>query len=151
MAPFAVHLPNGPFFRRSPRMSPPTDSPACRSGPPERDARPGRDLLRALSRRLLEIAFALSALGLAGTGAVALYMVDRTQDSDQWVLHTAIAIGKLERLQLLVVEAESAGRGLLVTGAADLERHYRGARHAIDVQLLDVRAFTADNPVQQDA
>jgi len=71
--------------------------------------------------------------------------------SDRWVLHTVIVIAKIERLHLLMVEAESAGRAFLVAGSDRARGGYDASVNAIDGQVVEVRQETADNPEQQEA
>jgi diguanylate cyclase (GGDEF)-like protein len=95
------------------------------------------------------IAFGLCAAGVLGIGFVALYLVGRSQDGDARVLHTAVAIGKLEAFHLALVETESAGRGFLISGAPLLKSRYASMLAGIDEQLREFKAFTSDNPDQQ--
>lgn len=104
-----------------------------------------------LARSIVEIAFVLSAVGLVAAGSMAFYSFERSTHNDEWVLHTAVVLMKLERLHLTLAQAESAGRGFLVSGAPSAYAAYEHALASIDTQLAEVRSITADNPVQQEA
>jgi diguanylate cyclase (GGDEF)-like protein len=122
-----------------------------------RDARPGKHTVwrwsgrigRLASEHLIAIAFGLCACGVLGFGFLALYLVARSEAGDAQVLHTAVAIGKLEAFHLALVETESAGRGFLISGAPLLKSRYASMLAGIDEQLREFKAFTSDNPDQQ--
>jgi diguanylate cyclase (GGDEF)-like protein len=104
---------------------------------------------RFASEHLIALAFGLCVCGVLGFGFLALHLVGRSQAGDARVLHTAVAIGKLEAFHLALVETESAGRGFLISGAPLLKSRYASMLAGIDEQLREFKAFTSDNPDQQ--
>ncbi|MDB5901394.1 MAG: hypothetical protein JWM26_272 [Betaproteobacteria bacterium] len=102
-----------------------------------------------VSEHLIAIAFGFCATGLLGLGFFALHLLDRSRDTDAWVLHAAVAIGKLEALHLALVQTESAGRAFLISGSAVSRLRYDRVLATIDEQLAAFKAYTADNPDQQ--
>jgi diguanylate cyclase (GGDEF)-like protein len=101
------------------------------------------------SEHLIAIAFAFCATGMLGFGFFALHLLGRSQASDAWVLHAAVAIGKLEALHLALVETESAGRGFLIAGSHRSRSRYDSMLARIDEQVAGFKAYTSDNPDQQ--
>ena len=69
-----------------------------------------------LSNRVICIAFMLSLLGFAGVGMFAFPAIKESVESDEWVYHTQVVLGQIERLRHAAVEAESVGRAFLVSG-----------------------------------
>jgi diguanylate cyclase (GGDEF)-like protein len=102
-----------------------------------------------VSEHLIAIAFGFCATGLLGLGFFALHLLDRSRATDAWVLHAAVAIGKLEALHLALVQTESAGRAFLLSGSAVSRLRYDRVLATIDEQLAAFKAYTADNPDQQ--
>jgi diguanylate cyclase (GGDEF)-like protein len=122
-----------------------------------RDTGPGKPTPRLWSGRigrfasehLIAFAFGLCVCGVLGFGFLALHLVGRSQAGDARVLHTAVAIGKLETFHLALVETESAGRGFLISGSRRAKSRYDSMLAGIDEQLREFKAFTSDNPDQQ--
>jgi CHASE3 domain sensor protein len=81
-------------------------------------------LYRIVSTHVIGIAFVACAAGVLGFGSAALYLLQRAQYGDAQVLHTAVAIAKLEALHLVLVEAESAGRAFLIAGSERSRTRY---------------------------
>jgi diguanylate cyclase (GGDEF)-like protein len=102
-----------------------------------------------VSEHLIAIAFGFCATGMLGLGFFALHLLDRSRDTDAWVLHAAVAIGKLEALHLALVQTESDGRAFLISGSAVSRSRYDRVLATIDEQLAAFKAYTADNPDQQ--
>lgn len=114
----------------------------------EEATRPG-GLRKRFADRVIPIAFCLSVVGISGVGFLAYHLLDKTQESEAWVLHTTVAISRLEALHRTLVEAESAGRGFLVSGDERFRESFVRSSAVIDDELHAFKNFTTYNAVQQ--
>lgn len=85
------------------------------------------------------------ALGLLARG------IQNQSDSWQWVVHTREVLQHVQAALTLTSEAEAAQRGFLLTGNDHFVAGYRQARDAILPEVVELRALTRDNPLQQAA
>src|SRR5262245_57884526 len=84
----------------------------------------------------------LGAMNAAERGFVELrYTAD-------WVQHTQRVQNLIEHLLRLAVDAETGQRGFMLSGRDSQLERYVEARNEIPVSLEELRALTADNPVQ---
>jgi signal transduction histidine kinase len=98
---------------------------------------------------------------IAGVGtalAILLFVGGLSYDSTrqnerdrEWVMHTHLVLEKLDGVLANLIDAETGQRGFLFTGKAVFLDPYNDALSKILQNAKDLRALTADNPVQQDA
>jgi PAS domain S-box-containing protein len=69
--------------------------------------------------------------------------------NDQWVVHTHVVLGELERTLSLIKDAESGQRGYLLTGDEDYLVPYLAALPEIDRCIEQLASLTSDNPREQ--
>jgi two-component system, LuxR family, sensor kinase FixL len=75
--------------------------------------------------------------------------VERTQDSNQWVVHTQEVLTGIEAVLSTAVDAESAVRRYLTSGDEKALAPFDRARRIIEADVNHVAALTADNSSQQ--
>lgn len=98
----------------------------------------------------LLIAGALLVLAVFVGSAVLTYSYTRALIADQeWVQHTRNVLARIDSVQALISDAESAHRGYLLTGDARYLQPYDAAIKALPQELDILRGLTADNPEQQ--
>src|SRR5579871_2843195 len=108
---------------------------------------PSESSLNLTQRKIrLGFAFALTCLGVVGI--ISYVSVVRLSEHSAWVKHTQDVLGSLEMLMTGLTEAESAERGLVITGDDAYWDPFRRASEALDLNLRHLRALTADNAVQ---
>jgi PAS domain S-box-containing protein len=103
----------------------------------------------AVTRRLGVLGFALSCAILALVGATSYYRLAELRHATQAVEHTHEVRTELERIQSLVVDAETGQRGFLLTGAVSYLEPLTAALAALPARLEALRRLTVDNPRQQ--
>jgi signal transduction histidine kinase len=84
----------------------------------------------------------LGAMNAAERGFVEL------RNTADWVQHTQRVQNLIEHLLRLAVDAETGQRGYLLSGRDSQLERYVEARNEIPVSFEELRALTADNPVQ---
>ena len=72
----------------------------------------------------------------------------RERDQDQWVRHSLAVRSELQVMQTLILRAESAQRGYLVTGREQYLTPFSPARGALQSALNQVASLVSDNPQQ---
>ena len=72
----------------------------------------------------------------------------RERDQDQWVRHSLAIRSELQVIQTLILRAESAQRGYLVTGREDYLSPFDPAGGALQSALDQVASLVSDNPQQ---
>ncbi|HKG23255.1 MAG TPA: CHASE3 domain-containing protein, partial [Blastocatellia bacterium] len=90
----------------------------------------------------------LAMLILSAIGIGSYYNTARLMSTARWVEHTHMALERLSALLQQIAEAESEGRGYLITeNDAFLESH-EASFSAIRRSLEEVRSLVSDNPSQ---
>jgi diguanylate cyclase (GGDEF)-like protein len=98
---------------------------------------------------IIPVSYGLSVVGLAGVVAVAYVLYLGEHESDDWVFHTAEVVAQIENLHLRIVEAESAGRGYIISEKPAFLTRFKALNPLIDDQIRHVRQATAANATQQ--
>jgi methyl-accepting chemotaxis protein len=99
--------------------------------------------------RKLSAGFGLAGLVLVVIALIGYRSTSQLIDNEHWVAHTHEVRGKLAHLKTLLVDAETAERGYVITGEEGFLEPYRGALAQAGKALDDVRHRTVDNPSQQ--
>ena len=97
----------------------------------------------------IAVGFALSFVLLAAIGAVAyrsIHTLSRTSDS---VAHSHSVLEHVARVLSLLQDAETGGRGYVITGDETFLEPYQAADTQIAKAVNDLRELTSDNPAQQ--
>lgn len=99
--------------------------------------------------KLMDLSF-LSALLLLSALALIFYNIrTRYAESSRWTEHSYEVLISVEGLHHALLEAESSGRGYMLTGNQQQKRLYLLHAKRVKEQLQQVRSLTADNPRQQ--
>jgi len=96
---------------------------------------------------LLAIGFLLLVLGVLS----ALWLSDRQDLAVQSVRHTLEVENRLNRIQIIMTDAETGQRGYLLTGKDGYLIPYKAASAALPIELDALQVSTADNPKQRTA
>ena len=105
-----------------------------------------RALTRALDRKVL--AALLSPLLVVAVAVLAFQGVLRAEEGQSWVSHSREVIDLLQRIELSLVDAETAERAYVLTHAPRyLEMYQAAAEHGRD-QLGHLEGEVSDNPPQ---
>src|SRR5262245_24285295 len=102
-----------------------------------------------VARRLGVLAFALSCAILALIGANSYFWLAELREATRAVEHTHEVRSELERIQSLIIDAETGQRGFLLTGAIAYLEPYTAALTALPARLEALRRLRADSPRQQ--
>jgi methyl-accepting chemotaxis protein len=98
--------------------------------------------------RKLGAGFGLAGLVLVSIAIVGYRSTSDLIENDRWVAHTHDVRRLLAQLKIVVVDAETAERGFVITGQEEFLEPYRQAVTAATKVHGDVSNLTADNPVQ---
>ncbi|HWB94261.1 MAG TPA: CHASE3 domain-containing protein, partial [Puia sp.] len=98
--------------------------------------------------RNLQIGFGLSLLLLIITSVASYSSIRNLLDSSQWVDHTDSVLIKIDRVNTLLRDAESAQRGYLLTGDIDFLPAFNVVQAQIGTVVDSITAMTSDNPRQ---
>jgi signal transduction histidine kinase len=79
------------------------------------------------------------------------WLGSRAQNENEWVRHTLAIRNQLQLVQILVLRAESAQRGYLVTGRDEYLAPYQPVNLAVNAALGQVANLVSDNPQQVQA
>lgn len=101
------------------------------------------------SYRLIVLALAVPCVLLLVPAALIFRAEQNLAESFHWVTHTLEVETAIERLQRLLLEAESGQRGFLLTGEAEYLQPYLTAIAGYETELRHLRELTIDNPRQQ--
>jgi methyl-accepting chemotaxis protein len=93
--------------------------------------------------------FALALLALLLIGVTAYRSTTRQLETAVWVTHTRQVLGTLERVLLLLTDAETHQRSFVITGDERYMQSHDRTLGAIDATLAEVAKLTSDNPDQQ--
>jgi signal transduction histidine kinase len=100
-------------------------------------------------RRLLILAVALGFLVLVAMSGLTISLVARDQTFTHWVNHTNQISEQIAALRVNIERTEASQRGYLITGDTTYVDHYRAAANRLPELVEDLRAQTADNPVER--
>ena len=114
----------------------------------ERAMREGSWLLASIERKV-QAGFAVLLGCLVAVAAAAYPAVRRLQGDEARVARTQQVIATLRLVLATTTDAETGERGYIITGQEEYLAPYTSARQDVLAALRDLRALTADNPVQQ--
>jgi signal transduction histidine kinase len=93
---------------------------------------------------LLALGFAL----LIVISAASIWLVDQSNDDTEAVAHTLDVQNRMSLILLNLRRAESAQRGVILTGQASYRQEYRAAADNTPAAIENVRSAIADDPQQ---
>lgn len=96
----------------------------------------------------ITLVFLLAVLAIVVSAWISHVNTEKVNETRGWVEHTQVLIGRLDRLYMLIKEAETSVRGTLVTGKERMKKAYEQSRVDIGATLSELEALTADNPRQ---
>ena len=100
-------------------------------------------------KRNVVIAFGFSLLLLLLSSIASFVSIKNLITTAQRVDHTNNVISELDRINILLQEAESSQRGFLLTGDESFLRPYEENTKEIAEKIANVKQLTLDNTVQQ--
>lgn len=98
--------------------------------------------------RLVLGGFSLAVILTILVGLASLISISRLESDGELVAHTNETIGRLGRVMSLANDAETAGRGYIVTAQEDYLQPFLEARDELMSELGRISDLIADNPVQ---
>ena len=108
----------------------------------------GRGMLKQRSiRALLPLGFGFVVL--IASAVVTFWLSTKQQAAVGWVRHTLEVENQINRIHILVTDAESGQRGYLLTGRSAYLEPYQKATARIPIELEALREQTADNSLQR--
>jgi signal transduction histidine kinase/CheY-like chemotaxis protein/CHASE3 domain sensor protein len=96
----------------------------------------------------ITLVFLLAVLAIVVSAWVSHGNTEKVNETRYWVEHTQIVIGRLDRLYMLIKEAETAVRGVLVTRKERMSTFYDKAKSEIQATYEELKILTSDNPKQ---
>lgn len=97
----------------------------------------------------IAMGFALGLVMIAALGVISYQTIVQQIESGRLVTETQEVLEHLERLMLLLTDAETGERGFIVTGRSSYLEPYNSAVSRIEHILASLASLTADNPSQQ--
>lgn len=101
-----------------------------------------------LNRRV-RLAFAAAILIFLSVGVVSFRSMVASTQSERWVSHTHEVMANLADLLTAMQTVESSGRGYVLTGNPSYLETFRQSKLREQQDEAQIKALTADNPVQQ--
>jgi PAS domain S-box-containing protein len=106
--------------------------------------------MQTFLRRFSVIAgFALLVLLLIGNSLITKRQLDVQVENEAWVLHSRQVLYELQRVESLLVDAETGQRGYLLTGDSNYLEPYNRAITQVDGHIASLARLTTDNPPEQ--
>jgi CHASE3 domain sensor protein len=93
--------------------------------------------------------FALSFVLMATIGIVAYRSISTLSNTSGMVAHSHLVLERLAEVLNVLQDAETGGRGYIITGDESFLEPYQHADTEIVAVVNDLRALIADNPAQQ--
>ena len=82
-------------------------------------------------------------------GVFSYVSVNRIDNTTHWVDHTYQVITTVNQVTTTLLDAETGGRGYIITGDASYLTLYNSAQASLDSEIKTLRDLTSDNPTQQ--
>jgi len=98
----------------------------------------------------ITLVFFLAVMAIVVSARVSQGNTEKVNQTRFWVEHSQIAIGRLDRLYMLLKEAETAFRGVLVTRQERMKVQLDQCKTEIRATYEELRNLTADNPEQSE-
>ena len=99
--------------------------------------------------RRIAAGFAIAFALLAVIGAVAYQSIDAITKTSYWVTHSHIVRDHINSVVRGMNDAESSGRGFVITGDESFLASYQPSLDAVNKTVDELQALTVDNPDQQ--
>tara|TARA_E500000318_G_C3561808_1_gene213804 strand:- start:627 stop:2384 length:1758 start_codon:yes stop_codon:yes gene_type:complete len=87
-------------------------------------------------------------LFLIAVGAIALYNIDKMQQTSKWVDHTRVVLSDSESIVASAVDMETGMRGFLLAGREEFLDPYKSGEKAVYAGIAKLQATVSDNPGQ---
>jgi methyl-accepting chemotaxis protein len=82
-------------------------------------------------------------------GVFSYVSVNRIDNTTHWVDHTYQVITTVNQVTTTLLDAETGGRGYIITGDVSYLAPYNSAQTSLDSEIKTLRDLTSDNPTQQ--
>lgn len=96
----------------------------------------------------ITLVFLISVLAILVSAWVSHINTEKINETRNWVEHSQVVIGRLDRLFSLIKESETFMRGILVTREARMTAGYEKATSECRGVIEEVKSLTSDNPRQ---
>ena len=96
------------------------------------------------------LGFVASVLALLGMGWLSYRTTEDSIAANKWVTHTYKVIATVEQGRAILIDAETAQRGFLLTGDENFFKDARNTQSQVNDWLQDLKQLTSDNPEQQE-
>jgi CHASE3 domain sensor protein len=100
--------------------------------------------------RKLALGFSVAVLTLLVIAGAGYRSINELVDNDRLVTHTTTVREDLARLLATVTDAETGGRGFIITGKDAFLDPLKRARGEVAEQFATLKTLTSDNPAQQE-
>lgn len=97
-----------------------------------------------------QLAFASAVLMLCLSGLATYITIDRLMQSEKWVVHTHEVQAALGNVDAVVLNAERASSGYVITGSPEFFSQFDATTPRVNQALQHLRELTKDNPRQQE-
>lgn len=101
--------------------------------------------------RQIPLAFIVALILLVAIGFFAHQRIATLNEALKWEKHTQEVISQLDSTLSLVVDAETSGRGYIISGNEEFLDPYNHANQTIGDNLKHLRELTSDNPEQSES
>jgi methyl-accepting chemotaxis protein len=102
----------------------------------------------SILKKLL-VGFACLILVMIGINGMLWLQISFIQTSNGWTSHTYSVLGTMDALTQSMVDQETGLRGFLLSGDAKFLEPFKAGQSRFEASFNEVKALTADNPVQQ--
>ena len=99
-------------------------------------------------QRKVLLTFGLMFLLVVGNGLAFFYVQGEQRQTRHWTIHTYQVIDGLEELLVQALNQQTGLRGFLLTNEERYLAPYRAGEKDFATELVELRAFTGDNPLQ---
>ena len=96
----------------------------------------------------IQLAFATALLLLLTLGFLAYQSADSLREALRWEEHTQKTLLQLDDTLALAIDAETGGRGFIITGNDTFLEPFRQTERKINQNLMELRGQITDNPKQ---
>jgi PAS domain S-box-containing protein len=105
--------------------------------------------VKALPERIVAAGFGLAMLLLCSVSAASCFRLQKLVKNKEWVIHTYEVIRTIDNTSEVIIEAENARRGYLITRQkVDLDTYHTSVKK-VTQSIEQTRQLTLDNPTQQ--
>src|SRR5688572_8145128 len=100
-------------------------------------------------KRNLQISFAISLLILIISSVASYISIRNLLETNRMVSRTQEVIYNIKQAEGVMLDAQTAMRGFLITGRESLLNDYQSAEERTDAFVTTIEEMTLDNPKQQ--